>query len=141
MHEHDEHGSRVFSGGPRQGPATELWHAQRELETVRAPATVASSENVPELRVALLARQVAEAQEVFAGRVCRIPTQALAERRRQIERLDRRARRLGAGSIRLHETGEIDDGPAFVVLRGRAPVLAGWTLAAIVATSTSHFGR
>ena len=62
----------------------------------------------------------------------RVPDAELGELRRRIERLDRRARKLGAAPIRLLDTGERDGTASFVVLCGRAPRLAGWTLAAIV---------
>ena len=63
----------------------------------------------------------------------RVPCDALADLRQRIEALDRRAGRLGVAPIRLLDTGEREpDGHAFVVLHGAAPVLAGWTLEAIV---------
>lgn len=87
----------------------------------------------------MLANWVAEAQEAFGGRVFRIPIQERAELTRRIEQLDRRARKLGTGSIHLQDTGETDpDGCVFLVLRGEAPVLAGWTLAAIVDHRDEH---
>ena len=132
MRTNDEHGTWVFSRGPERSAAHELWRAQRELEAVLARATSDSSETAPDPGLTLLTRRVADGQEAFDGRVFRIPAVALAELRREIKRLGRRARKLGTGSIRLRDTGEIDSGHAFVVLRGEAPVLAGWTLAAIV---------
>jgi hypothetical protein len=81
---------------------------------------------------------VSDAQETLGGRVFRIPTQSLAELRRRIEQLDRRASKLGTGTIRLIDTGETDADHRFVVLRGKAPVLAGWTLAAIVDHRDGH---
>ena len=72
------------------------------------------------------------AQAVLGGRVFRVPDAELGELRRRIERLDRRARKLGAAPIRLLDTGERDGTASFVVLCGQAPRLAGWTLAAIV---------
>ena len=63
----------------------------------------------------------------------RVPCDALADLRQRIEALDRRAGRLGVAPIRLLDTGEREfDRHAFVVLHGAAPVLAGWTLEAIV---------
>jgi hypothetical protein len=65
--------------------------------------------------------------------VFRIPGQRLGPLRARIDALGRRATRLGVAPIRLADTGQQDpDGHAFVVLQGAAPVLAGWTLAAIV---------
>jgi hypothetical protein len=49
-----------------------------------------------------------------------------------IERLRRRADRLGAGRLVLHDTGRRDGWHTFVVLKGEPPALLGWTLAAIV---------
>ena len=81
----------------------------------------------------MLGDWVAVTQARLGGRVFRVPGATVGELRRRIEALDRRAGRLGVASIRLRDTGERDpDGHVFVVLSGRAPVLAGWTLAAIV---------
>lgn len=139
MHAHDEHGSRVFFGGPRKATAHELWRAQHELEEVGERPAIRAAENPANAHAEMLANWVAEAQEAFGGRVFRIPTQTRAELTRQIEQLDRRARKLGSGSIRLHDAGETDpDGCTFLVLRGKAPVLAGWTLAAIIDHRDEH---
>jgi hypothetical protein len=81
---------------------------------------------------------VSDAQGTLGGRVFRIPAQSLAELRRRIEPLDRRTGKLGTGTIRLIDTGETDADHRFVVLRGNAPVLAGWTLAAIVDHRDEH---
>jgi len=127
MHAHDEHGSRVFSRGPRQATAHELWRAQRELAEVGERPAVHAAENPANARAAMLASWVAEAQEAFGGRMFRIPAETLGELTRRIDQLDRRARKLSTGSIRLHDTGETDpDGRTFLVLCGEAPVLAGW---------------
>ena len=80
-----------------------------------------------------LAAEVAAGQAALGGRVFRVPTETLSELRRRIERLDRRARNLGTAPITLHGVaGAGSDGRTFVVLTGHAPVLAGWSLAAIV---------
>ena len=63
----------------------------------------------------------------------RVPPAALEGLRRRIAALDLRAGRLGGEPIGVHDTGRRDDqGNALVVLHGRAPVLAGWSLAAII---------
>jgi hypothetical protein len=51
---------------------------------------------------------------------------------RDVERLATRARRLGVAPPVLRDTGRREGGHAFVVLEGKAPTLAGWTVAAIV---------
>src|ERR1700730_8350687 len=98
MPAHDEHGTRVFSGGPPKGPAHKLWSAQCELEAVRARTAVPAAENTRDTRAARLAGLVSDAQKTLGGRVFRIPTQSLAELRRRIEQLDRRAGKLGTGT-------------------------------------------
>ena len=122
MRAHDEHGNREFRKAPRA--------ADREVRrpTVRRRrASRASARNGRRWRGS--ARR--------AG-VPRSPA-ALEQLQRRIEALDRRAGRLGVAPIRLLDTGERDaDGHAFVVLHGRAPVLAGWTLAAIVEHRDGH---
>src|SRR4051794_4486212 len=54
---------------------------------------------------------------------------ALHER---IDRIDRRARRLGTGPVSLVDTRIRRRGRAIVVLRGESPRLAGWRLVAVV---------
>jgi len=72
-------------------------------------------------------------EKAAGARVYRVAAGALEELRQRIESLDRRAARLGCEPIRLRDTGERDrNGNALVVLHGRAPALAGWSLAAIV---------
>jgi hypothetical protein len=56
----------------------------------------------------------------------------LPELVRRIERLARRAQRLGTGRLTLRDTGRRDGDRACVVLEGHPSALAGWTLAAIV---------
>jgi hypothetical protein len=63
----------------------------------------------------------------FRVRVENLP--ALLER---IERIDRRARRLGTGPVLLIDTGRRHAGRAIVVLQGDVPRLEGWRVAAVV---------
>jgi hypothetical protein len=56
----------------------------------------------------------------------------LPELARRIAQLARRAERLGTGPLTLRDTGRRDGERACVVLEGRPPTLAGWTLAALV---------
>jgi hypothetical protein len=65
-------------------------------------------------------------------RVFRVREDALEDLRRRVAALDRRASRLGTGPIRLREIGRREAGYALMQLDGEAPVLHGWTLAAIV---------
>jgi hypothetical protein len=65
-------------------------------------------------------------------RVFRVRENALEDLRRRVAALDRRAGRLGTGPIRLREIGRREAGYALVQLHGEAPVLRGWTLAAVV---------
>src|SRR3954462_1776364 len=65
--------------------------------------------------------------QTFRVRVENLP--ALRER---IERIDRRARRLGTGPVRLVDTGRRQAGRAVVVLEGEVPRLEGWRIAAVV---------
>src|SRR4051794_19034900 len=52
--------------------------------------------------------------------------------RERIDRIDRRARRLGTGPVLLVDTGRREAGRAVVILQGEAPQLEGWRIAAIV---------
>src|SRR5215210_1624991 len=63
----------------------------------------------------------------FRVRVENLP--ALHER---IERIDRRARRLGTGPVILVDAGRRQAGRAVVVLQGDTPRLEGWRIAAVV---------
>jgi hypothetical protein len=133
MRAHDEHGDReIFRGPPDAGCAYAVWRAQRELAIPRAGQGAAI--DAPHgAQLASLAAEVAAGQAALGGRVYRVATHALADLHRRIEQLDRRARRLGTGAIALRDIhGVGSDGRAFVVLAGRAPVLTGWSLAAIV---------
>lgn len=71
-------------------------------------------------------------------RVFRVREDALEDLRRRIAALDRRASRLGTGPIRLREIGRREAGYALVQLHGEAPVLRGWTLAAVVEHGDRH---
>jgi hypothetical protein len=74
-----------------------------------------------------------------AGRVFAVAPEELEHLQRGIQALGRRARRIGVEPVRLIDTGERDaSGNALVLLSGRAPVLAGWTLAAIVDHRDGH---
>jgi hypothetical protein len=65
--------------------------------------------------------------------VVRVAPEALEQLQQRIQTLGQRARRLGVEPVRLIDTGERDaSGNALVLLSGREPMLAGWTLAAIV---------
>ena len=74
-----------------------------------------------------------------AGRVFRVAPEGLEQLQRRIQALGRRARRIGVEPVRLIDTGARDaGGHALVLLSGRAPVLAGWTLVAIVEHREGH---
>ena len=132
MRAHDAHGDREISRGLAAARAHAVWRAQRELALAhagRATAIVAAGND----QLGRLAAEVAAGQASLGGRVFRVPIDTLGELRRRIEQLDRRARRLGTGAIELSDVAGVgSDGRTFVVLTGRAPVLAGWSLVAIV---------
>jgi hypothetical protein len=67
-----------------------------------------------------------------ATRAFRIRVENLAALHDRIERIDRRARRLGTGPVRLVDTGQREAGRAVVVLQGDTPCLRGWRIAAVV---------
>src|SRR4051812_1457287 len=50
----------------------------------------------------------------------------------RIERIDRRAHRLGTGPVRLVDTGRRQAGRAVVVLQGDTPRVDGWRVVAVV---------
>jgi hypothetical protein len=133
MRAHDEHGDReIFRGPHGAARAYAVWQAQRELAIIRAQP-VTATDPPRDARHAALAAEVAAGQAALGGRVFRIPTETLSELRRRIDQLDRRARKLGTAPITLHDVaGAGPDGRTFVVLTGLPPVLAGWSLAAIV---------
>jgi hypothetical protein len=122
----DPHGSREISRGPHHPVevAAAVWRAQHALAARTGAASSAEQASL------------AAAQAAIGGRVFRVPAPALESLRREIDALARRADRLGTAPIALRELG--NSGPyAFVALAGRAPVLAGWHLAAII----DHRGR
>ena len=120
MSAHDEHGERDFRNAPRTAPGAGRggWRSPPAGEA-SAPGRVTDS--------------ATDTGEGLDGRVFRVRSDALEQLQRRIQALERRARTNGVEPVRLLDTGERDDGGhALVVLSGRAPVLAGWTLAAIV---------
>jgi molybdopterin-binding protein len=66
------------------------------------------------------------------GATFRVLRRNLPELNERIERLARRAERLGTAPLALREIGEDVGEHAVVVLEGEPPALAGWTLAAVV---------
>jgi hypothetical protein len=66
------------------------------------------------------------------ARTFRVRVENLPALRERIERIDRRARRLGTGPVLLEDTGRLERGHAIVALRGETPCLEGWRLAAVV---------
>jgi len=78
-------------------------------------------------------RQVAIAREAPpSDGTFRVLEENLPALKVDIERLGRRAERLGTARLLLHDTGRREGRHAFVVLEGEPPALLGWTLAAIV---------
>jgi hypothetical protein len=73
-----------------------------------------------------------DAVDAAAARTFRIRIENLPALRERIERIDRRARRLGTGPVLLVDTGRRHRGRAVVVLQGDTPRLQGWRIAAIV---------
>jgi hypothetical protein len=118
MRGHDEHGDRDFRKAPRAARGAERgeWcSSESEASAVHRANGLAAGAGRP------------------AGRVFRVAPEALEQLERRIQALGARARRIGVEPVRLIDTGERDvSGHALVVLSGSAPVLAGWTLAAIV---------
>ena len=126
MRAHDEHGDREFRKAPRA--------AHRVGRAEARPS--GEGEDSARDRVT---DSAAQAKESLGGRAFRVRLEALEQLQRRIEALGRRAHRLGMEPLMLLDTGERDvHGHAFVVLQGRAPVLAGWTLAAIVDHRDGH---
>jgi hypothetical protein len=77
--------------------------------------------------------QVATAREAPPGdRMFRVLEEQLPALQAEIERLARRADRLGTARIALRDTGRREGRHAIVELDGEPPALLGWTLAAIV---------
>jgi hypothetical protein len=110
-------GTQIFLATDKALRAADVWRWQRALQATDDRA---------------VAERVRPAQERLGGRVFRVPDAQLRELTRRVERLDRRARKLGTGPIRLLDTGERDATASFVVLSGQPPRMAGWTVAAIV---------
>jgi hypothetical protein len=71
-------------------------------------------------------------EPVGRGGTFRVQEDNLPALRLRVERLGRRAERLGTAPLVLRDTGRRDGQHAFYVLEGEPPTLAGWTLAAIV---------
>ena len=71
-------------------------------------------------------------EPVGRGGTFRVLEDNLPALRLRVERLGRRAERLGTAPLVLRDTGRRDGQHAFAVLEGEPPTLAGWTLAAIV---------
>jgi hypothetical protein len=118
MRGHDEHGDRDFRKAPRAAHRA----VRGEWRSSASEASAAPPGN------GLAARA-----DQRRGRVFRVAPEALEQVQRRIEALGARARRIGVEPVRLIDTGERDaGGHALVLLSGRAAVLAGWTLAAIV---------
>jgi len=116
MRAHDEHGNRVFRKAPRSVDPGSPSEDEGESSAERDAIGLAS-----------------EPEERLGERVFHVRLQALEQLQVRIQALGRRAHRIGLEPVRLIDTGERDvDGRALVVLSGHAPVLAGWTLAAIV---------
>ena len=98
---------------------------KRELRMRRASAG-------SDQRIAALSRRVGAAQDALGGPVFCVPIVRLAGLEREIERLARRAQRLGNAPISLRDTGERAGERALVTLVGEPPRLAGWEVAAII---------
>ena len=125
MRGHDEHGDRDFRKAPRAARGA----GRGEWRSSESEASAAHRSNG--LPAAGAGRP--------AGRVFRVAPEELEHLQRRIQTLGRRARRIGVEPVRLIDTGERDaSGHALVLLSGRAPVLAGWTLAAIVDHRDGH---
>ena len=125
MSGHDEHGDRDFRKAPSAARAAgggERCSSESEASAAhRANGSPAAGADRP------------------AGRVFGVAPEGLEDLQRRIQALGRRARRIGVEPVRLIDTGERDAGGHVLVLQsGRAPVLAGWTLAAIVDHRDGH---
>src|SRR4051794_5489867 len=73
-----------------------------------------------------------DAADAALARAFRVRTENLPALHERIERIDRRARRLGTGPVLLVDTGRRQAGRAVVVLQGDTPRLEGWRIAAVV---------
>jgi hypothetical protein len=73
-----------------------------------------------------------DAADAVTARTFRVGVENLTALQERIQRIDRRARRLGTGSVLLVDTGRREAGRAVVVLHGDTPRLEGWRIAAVV---------
>jgi hypothetical protein len=73
-----------------------------------------------------------DAAEAVTARAFRVGVENLPSLQERIQRIDRRARRLGTGPVLLIDTGRREAGRAVVVLQGDTPRLEGWRIAAVV---------
>lgn len=83
-------------------------------------------------------------QKAIGGEVFRIPVFRMAGLRKALDKLNRKATKLGTAPITMTDTGERDDEPtiirgiksmieyAYVTVSGRTPVLNGWAFMATV---------
>jgi hypothetical protein len=88
--------------------------------------------DVPMISEATHASDADDAVDATAARTFQVRAENLPTLRARIERIDRRARRLGTGPVQLVDTGRRQRGRAVVILRGDTPRLEGWRIAAIV---------
>src|SRR5687768_2320251 len=72
------------------------------------------------------------ARDGVAARAFHVRVENLPSLSDRVERIDRRARRLGTGPVRLVDTGQREAGRAVVVLQGETPRLDGWRIVAVV---------
>jgi hypothetical protein len=70
--------------------------------------------------------------DAAGARTFRVRVENLRALRERIACIDRRDRRLGIGPVLLLDTGRRHNGRAVVVLKGDAPRLEGWRVAAVV---------
>ena len=73
-----------------------------------------------------------DAADAALARTFRVRTENLQALRERIERINRRARRLGTGPVLLVDTGRRQAGRAVVILQGDTPRAQGWRIAAVV---------
>jgi len=70
--------------------------------------------------------------DAAGARAFRVRTENLPGLHERIERINRRARRLGTGPVLLVDTGRRQAGHAVVILQGDTPRVQGWRIAAVV---------
>jgi hypothetical protein len=114
----------------------------RKVLDQRASSTVPSAAEVWKLQQDDTTPDVLWKQMKLGGKVYRVNNQRLADLRKRIDRLNRKARRLGAQPIQLRVTAErdqevihADDGDrvndmTYVVLGGSGPVIPGYVFLA-----------